>query len=233
MRLAHLRLPHTVHYTHASNLQDQLVQRLLASKHQIPHTPPPDPTIITAQFHPVYTCGRREIGTVSPSQITYLRDSGRAEFAEARRGGQTTFHGPGQLVAYPIIDLKRHGVSPRCYVRLLEEAVMGTCARYGIRGFTTGNPGVWTSERRKIAAVGVHLRRNVTSHGVGVNVGTELWWFGRIVACGLEGMEATSFEREGVSGVSVGEVAGVFTEEFAGRLGVEGVYEVGEDGVVK
>lgn len=110
---------------------------------------------------------------------------------------------------------------------------MGTCARYGIRGFTTGNPGVWTSERRKIAAVGVHLRRNVTSHGVGVNVGTELWWFGRIVACGLEGMEATSFEREGVSGVSVGEVAGVFTEEFAGRLGVEGVYEVGEDGVVK
>lgn len=173
------------------------------------------------------------MGRVSGSQIRYLRDGGRAEFGEARRGGQTTFHGPGQLVAYAVVDLKRHGVSPRGYVRLLEEAVVGTCARYGIRGFTTGNPGVWTSETRKIAAVGVHLRRNVTSHGVGVNVGTELWWFGRIVACGLEGMEATSFEREGVSGVSVGEVAGVFVEEFAGRLGVEGVYEVGEDGVVK
>ncbi len=110
---------------------------------------------------------------------------------------------------------------------------MGTCGRFGIRGFRTENAGVWTSERRKIAAVGVHLRRNVTSHGVGVNVGTELWWFGRIVACGLEGVEATSFEREGVSGVGVREVEDVFVEELAGRLGVEEVYEIGEDGLVK
>lgn len=236
MRLAHLRLPQPVAYTHASNLQDVLVQRLLAWKQQPPHsatTPPPDPTIITAQFHPVYTCGRRELGTISPSQITHLQASGRASFVEALRGGQTTFHGPGQLVAYPIIDLRRHGMTPRGYVRVLEEAVMGTCGRFGIRGFRTENAGVWTSERRKIAAVGVHLRRNVTSHGVGVNVGTELWWFGRIVACGLEGVEATSFEREGVSGVGVREVGEVFVEELAGRLGVEEVYEIGEDGLVK
>lgn len=230
MRLAHLRLPQTVPYTHASTLQDALVRRLLASK-RTPSTPPPDPTIITAQFHPVYTCGRREIGTIHPSQIAYLRDSGRAEFVEALRGGQTTFHGPGQLVAYPIVDLKRHGLSPRCYVRLLEEAVMGTCARFGIQSFTTADPGVWTSAERKIAAVGVHLRRNVTSHGVGVNVGTDLWWFGLIVACGLEGKETTSFEREGVSGVDVEEVGDVFVDEFSRRLGVDEVYRVGEESI--
>lgn len=87
------------------------------------------------------------------------------------------------------------------------------------------------NEERKIAAVGVRLRRNVTSHGVGVNVGTELWWFERIVACGLVGKEATSFEREGVCGVRVEEVGDVWVEEVARRLGVEEVYEVGEEGI--
>lgn len=231
MRLAHLRVPHTTPYSHASVLQDRLVQRLLASKANPSHSsslPPPDPTIITAQFHPVYTCGRREVGTLSQEQIDYLRDDGRAEFVEAMRGGQTTFHGPGQLVAYPVIDLKRHALSPRCYVRLLEDTLIATCKRYWIRGFTTENPGVWTSEGTKIAALGVHLRRNVTSHGIGLNVSTDLWWFNRIVACGLEGKETTSFERERVNGIGVEEVGEVFVKEFAKGLGVEETYRIEE-----
>lgn len=83
---------------------------------------------------------------------------------------------------------------------------------------------MWTSPDDKIAAIGVHMRRNVTSHGIGLNVGTDLWWFDRIVACGLEGKRTTSFEREGVTGKSVDEVAERYVSEIVGRLrGVEGV----------
>lgn len=100
--------------------------------------------------------------------------------------------------------------------------------RYGIRAFSTVHPGVWTSETRKIAAVGVHLRRNVASHGVAVNVHTDLCWFDRIVACGLEGMETTSLVREGVEGATVEEVAGAFVQEFAVLIGgVDRVERVG------
>ena len=117
-----------------------------------------------------------------------------------------------------------------------------TCARFGVKGFTTKNPGVWVSETKKICAVGVHLRRYVSSFGVGLNVSTDLGWFQRIVACGLEGMETTSFEREGVqvAGVNgiglrvptVEEVGRVMAEEIARRLNSgEGVMEIEEDEV--
>ncbi|KAI9700905.1 MAG: hypothetical protein M1820_006666 [Bogoriella megaspora] len=234
MRLQHLSLPGLTSYHHAAALQDRLVNALLRYKalRNLSY-PPPDPTILTAEFHPVYTCGRREINTISPSQQAYLRANNRAEFVEALRGGQTTFHGPGQLVAYPILDLKRHGLSPRNYVCALEGAVIRTLARFGVNGMRTQHPGVWVSEESKIAAVGVHLRRNVTSHGIGLNVGTDLWWFERIVACGLEGKRTTSLEKQRVDGKTVAEVARVFVEEMARDLGVDEVEVVGEDEVVK
>lgn len=228
MKLAHLHLPGLTHYFHASHLQDVLVRRLLASKAN-PSLPTPNPSILTAEFHPVYTCGRREIGTVDSKQQDFLRAGGRAEFHQALRGGQTTFHGPGQLVAYPVIDLRRHGLTPRCYVHYLEDVLIRTCGRYGIKAMRTEHTGVWTSPERKIAAIGVHLRRFVSSHGVGLNVNTDLWWFGRIVACGLEDKETSSFEREGVTGKSVEEVGGVFVEEFMRGLGgVDGVEKIEE-----
>lgn len=94
----------------------------------------------------------------------------------------------------------------------------------------TEHTGVWTTPERKIAAIGVHLRRFVSSHGVGLNVSTDLWWFGRIVACGLEDKESTSFEREGVRGKSVSEVGKVFVEEFARGLGgVDGIEKMREE----
>ncbi|KAI9716121.1 MAG: hypothetical protein M1812_005549 [Candelaria pacifica] len=229
MRLAHLALPNITSYKHASTLQEHLVSSLLRYKaFPAQFSTPPDPTIITAQFSPVYTCGRREVGSVSAKQQDYLRAGGEADFVEAMRGGQTTFHGPGQLVAYPVIDLKRHGISPRDYIRLLEKTVIKTCGAYGIKAFTTENPGVWTTQERKIAAVGVHLRRNVTSHGIGLNVNTDLWWFSRIVACGLEGKQTTTFEREGVHGNNVEEVGRSFVKNFASGVGIEDVYEITE-----
>lgn len=91
---------------------------------------------------------------------------------------------------------------------------------------------MWTSPDDKIAAIGVHMRRNVTSHGVGLNVGTDLWWFDRIVACGLEGKRTTTFEREGVKEKSVVEVGKEYVAEIARRLlGVESVEKAGEEEV--
>jgi lipoate-protein ligase B len=230
-KLHHIHLPGSISYATAARLQETLVSRFLASKPPSNASPPP-PHIITAEFTPVYTCGRREIGTVSPSQQTYLRANNRADFIEALRGGQTTFHGPGQLVAYPILDLRTHKLTPRNYVCLLEKSLIATCAKYGIKAMTTEHTGVWTSPEDKIAAIGVHMRRNITSHGVGLNVNTDLWWFDRIVACGLEGKRTTSFEKEGVVGKSVEEVGGSFVEEVGERLmGVEGVRRLGEEEV--
>lgn len=223
--LIHLHFPRPISYRTAQTLQESLVSRFLAAKATGTTLPAPPPHIITAEFTPVYTCGRREIGTVTPSQRAYLEHSGQADFVEALRGGQTTFHGPGQLVAYPVIDLRAHKLTPREYVCLLEKSLIATCARYDIKAMTTEHTGVWTTPDDKIAAIGVHMRRHVTSHGVGLNVNTDLWWFGRIVACGLEGKRTTSFEREGVEGVEVGEVGRAFVGEIGERLGLDAVEE--------
>ncbi|KAH7078213.1 hypothetical protein FB567DRAFT_129978 [Paraphoma chrysanthemicola] len=231
--LRHVHITGTIPYQRAALLQEHLVSRFLASKPPSSE-PAPAPHLITAEFKPVYTCGRREVGNVSVEQQEYLRANGRADFVEAMRGGQTTFHGPGQLVAYPIVDLRSHKLSPRCYVDMLEKSLIATCARYGIKSMTTENTGVWTSEDDKIAAIGVHMRRNITSHGIGLNVNTDLWWFDRIVACGLEGKRTTSFEKEGVVGKSVEDVGTVFAEEVVKRLkGMESVERVGQEEVEK
>lgn len=236
MILRHIQLPRLTPYAHASALQDRLVSALLAHKANPAESSPPEPAVITAQFNPVYTCGRREIGTISDQQRAYLTqesDLGKADFHEALRGGQTTFHGPGQLVAYPILDLRRHRLTPRDYIRLLESTVMQTCSAYGVNTLRTANPGVWVSEQDKVCAVGVHLRRNVSSHGIGLNVSTNLSWFERIVACGLEGKGTTSFEKEGVKPVPhVETVADVFVMALAKSLdGVQGVARIDERSV--
>ncbi|KAF2197825.1 lipoyltransferase [Delitschia confertaspora ATCC 74209] len=227
MRLHHLHFKNVIPYAKASTLQESIVSKFLAAKPPSTLQPPP-PSIITAQFHEVYTCGRREIGKVSPEQQAFLRHGGKAEFVEAMRGGQTTFHGPGQLIAYPIIDLRTHRLTPRDYVCMLEKSLIATCARFGIKAMTTEHTGVWTSPDDKIASIGVHMRRNITSHGIALNIKPDLWWFDRIVACGLEGKRATSFEKMGVrmekgADEMVQEVGGVFVEEMGKRLGIEQV----------
>ncbi|KAF2090428.1 lipoyltransferase [Saccharata proteae CBS 121410] len=227
MRLQHLHLNKLSDYGVVSAIQEMTVSKYLANKAS--STPRPiNPTIMTMEFNPVYTCGRREIGTIDKKQENYLCADGKASFYQALRGGQTTFHGPGQLVAYPIIDLRRHRITPRDYVCLLEKSVIATCAEFGVKAMTTENTGVWTTPERKISALGLHMRRNITSHGIGLNVNTDLWWFDRIVACGLAGKETTSLQREGVTGKTVQEVGGVFVKKFAEKLGVDGV-DVMED----
>jgi lipoate-protein ligase B len=141
------------------------------------------------------------------------------------------------VTGYFVTDLRQHGIGVRCYVRLLETAVVEVVAAYGVRGFTTADPGVWVGDDgdRKVCAVGVQMRRNVTAYGVGLNVcGAPLrWWFQRIVPCGLRGKRATSIDQEAPprSGgrPECGEVARRLAEVLGRRLGRE-VREIGVEG---
>lgn len=235
--LRHAHLPHVTSFAHAQQLQQALVQQFLSHKALVSSTsrspsepplpPPPLPTILTFTPTPVYTLGRREHGSLSAQQKSLLlapliprrpfshnphRKFEYAQIEETQRGGQTTFHGPGQLVIYPIIDLKPfvpfglygRGLTVRSYVELLEQSTIDALAEWGINGTRTDNPGVWEKRtdgeegmERKIAALGVHLRRNVTSYGVGLNIKTDLAWFDRIVACGLVGKGVTTMDQAG------------------------------------
>ena len=151
--------------------------------------------------HPaVYTLGksgRPENLLVSEER---LRELG-AEFYRIDRGGDITFHGEGQLVGYPILDLERIGLGLRDYIDALEGAVIDAVARYGIRGGRiAGASGVWLTEEnrppRKICAIGVRSSRYITMHGFALNVTTDLEWFSRINPCGFTDRGATSIERE-------------------------------------
>lgn len=123
----------------------------------------------------------------------------QASFYKINRGGDITYHGPGQLVAYPILDLDNFFTDIHKYVRFLEEAVIRTCADYGLSaGRVEGLTGVWMTDGmpRKICAIGVKSSRWVTMHGLALNVNTDLSYFGNIVPCGINDKAVTSLERE-------------------------------------
>ncbi|KAF9950299.1 hypothetical protein BGZ72_008011 [Mortierella alpina] len=153
--------------------------------------------LLLVEHTPTYTNGRRNRGVqaISDQETARLRRLG-ATYVESLRGGEITFHGPGQLVAYPILDLKPVKLSVRCYVSYLEKAIIATCAQWGVKAITTENTGVWINDQKKIAAIGVHVQRYITSHGLALNCNTDLDFFKEIVACGLTGKETTSLARE-------------------------------------
>jgi lipoyl(octanoyl) transferase len=123
------------------------------------------------------------------------------ERCDTDRGGDVTYHGPGQAVVYPIVDLQRLGLGIHAYIRALEQAAIETCAAWGLRcGREEGATGVWTEAAvrpaRKVAAIGVRVSRGVTMHGIALNVAPDLSHFGLIVPCGLHGREVTSMLAE-------------------------------------
>jgi lipoyl(octanoyl) transferase len=145
--------------------------------------------LLLLEHPPVVTLGR----TARAAHV--LRPDGVDVF-EIERGGDVTFHGPGQLVGYPILDLTGHKPDLHWYLRTLERALIAALAELGIpAGRNPGATGVWT-DNRKIASIGVHVKQWVTWHGFALNVTTDLSQFGRIVPCGIPGVEMTSVERE-------------------------------------
>lgn len=241
LQLIHIpsKWPHFPTYALAAAIQTKLQQKLLAYKASLStpiQLPPPPPTLLSFTPAPTYTFGRRQTTPLCAADGERLcaplrvwrgaevakynggtTNSGesrvfRPEIIYAPRGGLATYHGPSQLVFWPVIDLHsplhRH-LTVRDYACLLEKTTIAVLQRCGIEGFTTDNPGVWVGpkdgkgkDERKIAALGVHLRRHITGLGTAVNLSMPVsgpeaqnpW--GRIVACGLEGKRVTTLRDE-------------------------------------
>lgn len=162
-------------------------------------------TILTVEHPPVYTLGKsgKQSNMLIPQ--SYLESLG-AEFFHIDRGGDITFHGPGQIVCYPILDIEQLGIGLRRYIEILEEAVIVTVAHYGITAERlAGATGVWICDRegdgepknwRKICAIGVRASHFVTMHGLALNVATDLKWFTMINPCGFVDKGVTSISKE-------------------------------------
>ena len=158
-------------------------------------------TLFLLEHEPVYTIGRR-LDKSSLGDTSYLPHP----VFEINRGGQATYHGPGQLVGYPILDLKKRGKDLHVYLRSLETAVIRLVGSFGVEaGFCDGKTGVWV-QNRKIASIGIGVRRWITMHGFALNVSSDLTGFLSITPCGLAGVRMTSLSLELDREVSLEEV---------------------------
>lgn len=155
----------------------------------------PNDMLLLVEHEPVYTLGRSTRETSLPISPDLLRRRG-ATVVEVERGGDVTWHGPGQLVGYPILDLTTHRADLHWYLRTLESALIAALDTLGIQaGTSAGRTGVWTQDR-KIASIGIHVKQWVTLHGFALNVHPDLAWFDTIVPCGLAGVTMTSVAKE-------------------------------------
>ena len=151
--------------------------------------------LLLVEHAPVITLGRGTRAGSMPMPRVELERRG-VEVFEVERGGDVTFHGPGQLVGYPIFDLRQHREDLHWYLRQLEAGLIGALGRLGISaGTNPGLTGVWTSGR-KIASIGIHVKQWVTFHGFALNVNNDLSYFDLIVPCGIKDVVMTSVSRE-------------------------------------
>lgn len=154
-------------------------------------------TLILLQHTPVYTLGKS--GDLSNLKIPIEETD--AEFYESNRGGDITFHGPGQLVIYPVFDTESFNMSVRTYVETLEQCVIDCIAEFGLTGSRISDAsGVWldadNEKARKICAVGLKVSKGISMHGMAFNINTDLSYFDNIVPCGLDDKSVTSLEKE-------------------------------------
>ncbi|HXJ33608.1 MAG TPA: lipoyl(octanoyl) transferase LipB [Candidatus Eisenbacteria bacterium] len=204
-----------VEYERATAWQNALVERRLAGGGD---------ALLLLEHPPVYTLGRggdpRFLGLAATGPIPVVR---------AARGGQVTYHGPGQLVGYPILDLRGHRQDVHWYVRELEQVLIDALAEIGIAaGRVDRLTGVWVEGRRKIASIGVGIRRWVTWHGFALNVCGDLGAFLAITPCGIDGVEMTSVAREGGS-ADIATTREVVLAAFVRRFGYGRTHPLGED----
>jgi lipoyl(octanoyl) transferase len=213
-----------IDYKEAWDYQENLLQEIIALKSEnrilTENEKKATPNYLLFCEHPhVYTLGK------SGSEDNLLVDQSQLNKAEAtfykiNRGGDITYHGPGQLVAYPIFDLDNFFTDIHKYLRFLEEAVIQTIAEYGLKGERySGFTGVWLdadnpAKARKICAMGVRCSRWVTMHGLALNVNTDLSYFKNIVPCGIDDKAVTSLEKEIGKKIDFKEVENILKEKL-------------------
>jgi lipoate-protein ligase B len=178
----------TLDYREALALQEQV--RMARQQDLVPDV------LLALEHWPVYTRGRRSAPGELPMGEDWYRMQG-IEIVDTDRGGKVTYHGPGQLVGYPIMRID----DVVAYVRTLEQALVAALADEGVKAFARAEDGpdytgVWVASERKVASIGVHVQRGVTTHGFAVNVENDLQPFSWIVPCGLDGVQMTSLIKE-------------------------------------
>jgi lipoyl(octanoyl) transferase len=207
----------TVPYEEARGMQKQLAER--RQRGEVPDV------LLLLEHLPVYTRGRRSRPEELPMGAEWYEAQG-IEVRDTDRGGLVTYHGPGQLVAYPIVDLGAYGDDVHRFVRGLERATIEALGAAGVPAQTfAGLTGVWTEGEppptlaarpaRKIGSIGLHVSRGVTTHGLAVNVSNDLQPFEWIVPCGIEGVAMTSLTRELGAEQSVGAFAEALVAAYA------------------
>jgi lipoyl(octanoyl) transferase len=200
----------TVEYTEALALQRATAAAVAAGEQ-------PD-TILLLEHPPTITLGRR----TEPGEV-HVPDGADVAIVEVDRGGKSTYHAPGQLVCYPIFDLTRHGQDVRKYCRDLEEALIRTAAAFGVEATRIdGLTGIWLERPpRKLASIGIHLSKWVSTHGYALNVDLDPTPFTEwITACGLDGAMFTSLARELGRSVAVDEVRPAAAQAVADVFGL-------------
>ncbi len=187
------------------------LQRRLAQLRRGGHIPD---VLLSLEHEPVITVGRQGGAghVLAPPEVL---DRLKVEVVEVERGGDVTYHGPGQLILYPILDLRDHGRDLRRYVASLEEVMIRTAARFGVEAHRRpGFPGIWQG-LKKLGSVGVYVRGWVTMHGLALNVDLSPNLFSLIVPCGLHGVEAASLAELAGQPIPLEEARATALEEFA------------------
>ena len=209
-------------------LQSLLVQFKLENRENKSQGQSPNQYLIFCEHPPVYTLGNRahmENLLISEEDLK----TRNIELFPIRRGGDITFHGPGQIVAYPILDLEYFFTDIHKYMRFLEEAVIRTLKDYGLEsGRIDGLTGVWidwemSHRARKISAEGVHCSRWVTMHGLALNVNTDLQYFENIIPCGIQDKGVTSMSRELNQELDIIKVKSRLKNHFASLFSIDWV----------
>lgn len=213
-----------IRYKKAWDLQEELFQSVLDAK--INHIIPKPQYLLFCEHDPVYTLGKR--GDKHNLLITEsVCKSKNIDYFPIDRGGDITYHGPGQLVVYPIIDLEDFGLGIKKYINQLEDVVIQTLQFYGITAEKDADAmGVWIDAKhptraRKICAIGVRASRFVTMHGLALNVNTDLEFFNYINPCGFTDKGVTSIEKELGHEVDFAEVSARMKNAFADVFGME------------
>jgi lipoate-protein ligase B len=198
----------SLEYLHTLALQEEILQQRCCGAGE--------DLLLLLEHPPVFTLGRGadEQHLLTPREVPVHRVS---------RGGEVTFHGPGQLMGYPLVDLTRHGRDVHLYLRGLEAVLIEVLATYGIPAHReTGRTGVWVGEK-KIASIGVGVRRWVTYHGFALNVTTDLSYFADIVPCGLVGVRMTSMAELGSASIDVASLKPLVAATFARYFGYKDI----------